>query len=276
MDFARLLHVLLRRWVIVVVGLVVSLAAAFGVYKVIPRSYEATSEVMLLLRPTANNPNYTVSPFLYLPDGLNTLGRVLMTTLNTPEARASMASDGFRAGYTIELQRQGPIVGFTVVGPDLTNTLETRAELMRRFESELSRIQKDEEVPSRQLAHTRVLEASDHVSVVSEDAFRGAAGTGVAGMALTLLVIALVELRSRRRAERAGQSADQSEDQPGPRRAASVTDLTDQPTADDAPSQSHSDNDDAPVPKASSESDSDNGTEDSPTTERDEELTSST
>lgn len=203
MDFARLLRVLLRRWLILLVGFLLSAGAAFGVYRVMPRTYEASSQIMLLLRPTANNPDIEVSPFLFLPNGLNTLARVITLFPNTPEFRASMIQAGFESTYTVALQPQNPIVTFTVEADEPTATLRTRTELMRRFSADLDRVQTEEGVPKRQWAHVRVLEESSHVSVRSGDAFRNAAGVGVGGAVLTLLVIALVERRSTRRPRRA-------------------------------------------------------------------------
>jgi capsular polysaccharide biosynthesis protein len=214
-DFAQFLRVLLRRWVIVLVGLMVSAGAAFGVYKVVPRSYEATSQVVLLLGPNASSPEVKGSPFIYVPNGLNTLAEVLTLIPNTPEFRASMVSAGFDSSYTIDLERQSPIVTFTVVSSDPTSTLRTRAELMRRFESDLNRVQREERVPAWQLAHMRVLEASDYVAVRPGDTFRVAAASGAGCVVLTLLVIAFVERRSTRKPRRAGAETAEADEGTG-------------------------------------------------------------
>lgn len=203
MDFANVARILLRHWVVLLLGVALSVGSAFLVYRTTPRSYEAVSQVMVLLRPTAQNPEIETSPFLYLPDGLTALARVVTLIPNTPEYRNSMAAAGFEPDYSVDLQARDPIVLFTVAGPDPDNVLRTRDELMDRFAADLDRVQEEEGVPDRQWAHFRVLQTSDIPTALSDAAFKRAAGVGAIGGLLTLLGVALVERRSRRRALRA-------------------------------------------------------------------------
>lgn len=196
MDFAKLVRALLRRWLILVIGIVISGGAAYAVYRYTPRTYEGTSQVMLLLPPTGGSADVTISPFLNLPAGLSTLARVLTLPPATPEYRASMAASGFDATYSLSVQPQNPIVTFTVEDRDPVRVLRTRDELMRRFAADLDEIQTTEKVPRRQWAHVRVLVSSNEVTSRSGDGFRNAAGVGVAGALLTLMVVVLLERRS--------------------------------------------------------------------------------
>lgn len=211
MDFAHVVRVLLRRWLIMLLGLAAAGGAAFAAYQSTPRSYEASSQVMVLLSPKAANPDLETSPFLYLPDGLQALARVATLIPGTPEYRAAMAAQGFEPAYTVTLQTREPLVTFTVESSDPANALETRNELMRRFSSDLDRIQREEGVPQRQWAHIRVLHASDTLTASSGSALRTAAAVGVVLLLVTLLVVALVERRSTRRTGQAKRAESRPE-----------------------------------------------------------------
>jgi hypothetical protein len=209
MDFATVVRVLLRHWLVLLIGFALAVGGALAAYRSAPRSYEASSQVMLLLRPTASNPELETSPFLYLPDGLTALARVVTLIPNTPEYRASMAEEGFEPAYSVELQARDPIVIFTVEGPEAESVLRTRDELMTRFAEDLDRVQTEEGVPDRQWAHFRVLQASDVPAAQAGGAFQRAAAVAALIGLLTLGTIALLERRSRRRAAAPeGHSAD--------------------------------------------------------------------
>lgn len=214
MDLVNIVRVLLRHWLPLLLGLTLVGVSAYAVYRVTPRSYEATSQIMLLLRPTASDPELETSPFLYLPDGLTALARVVTLIPNTPGYRASMAEDGFEPAYTVELQARDPIVLFTVEGSDPANALRTRDELMARFAADLDRVQEEEGVPDRQWAHFRVLQTSDVPTTSSGTAFKRAAGVGVFGGLLTLLGIALLERRAHGRVPRTVRESPESGSQP--------------------------------------------------------------
>lgn len=203
MDLSRLVRVLLRRWRILLIGMVVSVGAAYFVYSETPRTYEARSQIMMLMPPTASNPEIEISPFLYLPDGLSSLARVITLIPTTAEYQESMAAQGFEPAYTVLLDAREPIVTFTVEGASPANVLRTRDELMTRFADDLDRVQEEEGVPERQWAHVRVLHSGDSITASSGDALRNAAAAGMLGAIATLLVIAL---RERRSAGRAGST----------------------------------------------------------------------
>lgn len=196
MDVGRLVRALLRRWLILLIGLIVSVAAAAAVYFQTPSMYQSTSQAMVLLPRTASSPDEATSPFLYMPDGLTTLARVVVLIPNTPEFRRTLAEDGFGAQYEVSVESTAPIVRFSVEGADPQVVLATRDELMRRFAAELKRVQTEEQVPQRQFAHMRYLEASAEVDPLGGDRLRGAAVTAVLGGLLTLAVIILLERRS--------------------------------------------------------------------------------
>jgi len=202
MDFGVVLKVLLRRWLLGTLGLVLTAGAVIAVYTTSPRVYQSSSQTMVLLPPTANSPVVESSPFLYLPSGLTTLAQIVALTPATEEFRRSMAADGFVEQYEISAETTRPVIRFTVQGSDPVGVLATRDELMLRYAAELERVQLDENVPTRQFAHMRYLEASRKVDAMSGDRFRAAAGAGVAGVLLTLLAMFIIDRALRDRLSR--------------------------------------------------------------------------
>ena len=199
MNFVGLLRLLMRRWWIALLGFVLSVGAAAGAYTATPPTYEAGAQTIVLLPPTANPAEDATSPFLYLPGGLLVLAQIVSVIPNSPDFREAMARDGYETTYTVQLQAGTPVATFVVEGATPESTLSTRDELVRRFQLELRRIQTDENVPERQLARARILEASSNAAPQSGDRLRAAALAGVVGAVLTLIVVVLVDKRRNRR-----------------------------------------------------------------------------
>lgn len=188
MEFGDLRRLLLRRWLILAVGFVLVIGGAAAVYSTAARTYQTTGQGLLLLPPDANNPALETSPFLYLPQGLNVIGRVVNQRMQTPGFRRQMESSGHEADFQLGIDNQTPIVTITVEGSDAADTIQTRDELMRQFALILAEVQREEAVPTRQFAHVRFLDPSDEVDPLSGDRLRAAAVAGVGGAVLVLIV----------------------------------------------------------------------------------------
>lgn len=213
MDLATAIRVVFRRWLVALVGVLLTAGAMYGAYEAMPRSYTTTSQVMLLLPPDAANPSVPTSPFLYLPGGLGALARIVILTTTDDRFRADMEARGFEPQYEVALDTQGPIVRFTVEGANPDNVAATRDELVRRFASEIDRVQQEEKVPERQLVHLRYLDGTTGPLPMTGDRVRAVAAVGVLGIALTLLAMFLIDrwLNSRairRRLRRESELAD--------------------------------------------------------------------
>lgn len=198
MDIAAILRTLLRRWLVVLIGVVLSAGATYQVFRMVPLSYQVTSQAIVLLPRTAASMEYETNPFLYLPTGLSVLTRVVTASSDTARFRAEMQRDGFQAQYEVDSEPREPIVRFSVEGQDPVMVGNTHRELLRRFEAELARLQAREGTPERQLAIVRFLAADAQPIAVSGDRFRAAAMTAAVGLGLTLLIAFLIERRAAR------------------------------------------------------------------------------
>lgn len=201
MDFAAILQVVVRRWWILALGLLLTGAGAYVVYRQVPTSYQSTSQAIILLPPTASSPEFKTSPFLYLPNGLNVLARVTAIGPDTADFRASMMRDGFGAKYEVDVETQAPIVRFSVEGSDPSVVDTTHTELLRRFEMELERVQSEEGVPKRQTAHARFLDATSDPVAVGGDRFRAVVMTGGVGALVSLTLVFLLDRALRARSD---------------------------------------------------------------------------
>jgi capsular polysaccharide biosynthesis protein len=203
MDLAAIPRTLVQRWLTLLLGLILTGFATVAVFTSVPRTYQARSQAIVLLSPTAGSTEYSTSPFIYLPNTLNVLARVVIADPNTARFRAEMAQNNYTAQYEVDVEPQGPVVRFSVEGNDPEIVRQTHAELLRRFEAELQRIQVEERVPPRQMAHARFVGANGDPDPIGGDRFRAAVATLFIGLLLTLLATFLVERAFRTWAQRA-------------------------------------------------------------------------
>lgn len=220
MDLGEALRALLRRWLILLAGLLLTGGAAAWVYLETPVSYQSSGQVLVLLPPNANSPEVATNPFLYLPNGLNVLARVVAVSPTTPQFRRSMIESGFRSQYELTVETGGSMVTFSAEGTDPENVVATRDELMRRFSTELDQVQDEEGAPDRQRAHTRQLSMSDQATPMAGDRLRAVAMVGAAGVVLTLILTLVLDrwlLRRARRKHAARMAPDPAAtDEPAP------------------------------------------------------------
>ena len=91
MFFAELGQVLLRRWYLLLVGVLCAVGAGFVTFQAVPPGYTASAEV-LLLPPDPTVPE-DGNPYLSL-SGLTPAGDVLARALSDPQAADEIAASG--------------------------------------------------------------------------------------------------------------------------------------------------------------------------------------
>lgn len=200
--FLDALKVLRRRWLAVVIGLLLTLAGGGAVLKFVPTDHQASAQLLLILPPEFNGPDKPpVNPYLNLLPGLNSTASLISGTLTTDEAQKAMAKQGFRAEYTITLLPDtGPLLLIQATDPNPAIALKTRDELIKRLDTELGRIQVEESVPTAQVIHARTDAVSADADPQYGGKIRSLVVVLVAGLLLTIFVVFLREgPRSRRR-----------------------------------------------------------------------------
>lgn len=225
MDVGSTLRVLLRRWLVLLLGTALTLGLAAYVYTESPARYQATARMLLLLPANARG-EVVGSPFLHLPDGLNVLADLVSLTPRTNTFRTEMVEQGFTSQYEIGVDDDAPILVISVEGGDPADVIATRDQLVLSIEEELARVQEEEDAPSQQVATARVYAAEPVPGQMGGDRMRAVLAVLAAGGLLTLVVTFLVDrlvqiVRARRVArqpvrERHRPPTDRDEERPGP------------------------------------------------------------
>lgn len=197
MDLAVGARLLLRQWVVVILGIILTAGVAANIYMESPRTYQTNAQLLLLLPPGASGAELPNSPFLYLPNGLNILAAHVATAPNTQSFRRSMGEAGFTGNYTVGVERGEPTVNVSVVATDPDNVIDTRDALIERLRKELDRVQDEEKVPARQRAHFRTAGVDETAQAMGGGRLQAAGGAAAAGGLITLLAAFVIDRRSR-------------------------------------------------------------------------------
>ena len=224
MELGSSLKVLLRRWLIVLLGGVLSLAGAAYVYSSAEASYRASASLLLLLPRDASDGESATSPFLYLPNELNVLASVVASAAPSREFEGRLVAQGLISPYEVGVDPSNPIITVGVEGPDPDNVLATRDGLVDALETELAEEQRAAAVPTRQTASFLVYAAENTPTQLGGSAVRGVLAVIAVGGLLTLLAAFGVDRLLTARRGRSGpqkkpppQSSSRNKSRPRPR-----------------------------------------------------------
>ena len=195
MDLMDGLRVLLRRWVIVLLGLLATTGLAAVAYTQSPQSFQTNAQLLLLLPAGAQGSELPNSPFLYLPNGLSVLASHVAVAPNTQQFRSALIEDGFDESYQVGVEAGVPIITISVVGGQPDGVIATRDALIERIGAELDRVQDEESVPDRQRAHIRTAGLNESAQAMGGDKLQRALGVLALGGLLTLVVAFSVDRR---------------------------------------------------------------------------------
>jgi hypothetical protein len=220
MNIAETLRGLLRRWYVVIPGLLLAAVAAGYCWLNVPPTYQRSAS-QLLLPAEATLPEVEIkddegeietlapNPFLYL-GGLNTAADVLVSAVRGAPAVAEAALQ--HEGAEIEVGRDpmssGPMLLITVTAPSDAAAAELIDTMLIQTEAVLEQLQTAQRVPET----SRVLIAPIAVDTESvlgtKERMLTAAGAGAGLALLTLVLGAAVDglVRRRRRGGRGGKS----------------------------------------------------------------------
>ncbi|MCC2594613.1 hypothetical protein LKO27_14505 [Tessaracoccus sp. OS52] len=214
MDVGSALRVLLRQWLVVLIGVALTVGACAYLYKTAEPRYQATGRMLLLLPADARGPDAIGSPFLYLPNGLNVLARIVSGASTGRQFRQEMAAQGLSPSFEVGVDPETPIIIISVEDTEPDNVVRTRDWLITAMNDELLKVQQEEGAPPAQTAHTRVYAAEDVPSQLGGDWTRSVLAALAAGGIVTLVAaFAIDRLRALRRERRQRKLAEASADQ---------------------------------------------------------------
>lgn len=198
-DFVDALRVLARRWIVVLVGAVLTAGMGFYAIQVVETEYQARAQYLLLL-PSGATGETRGNPLVNLNGGLVFAASLIAADVSSVTVARELADDGFTSEYSIAAGTSGgPVLDLMVTGTDADDVLSTRDELLRRFDEKLGSLQDLPGVPKSQLIFSRT-NAVDPVAEAVPGAKRQAliiiAGVG---MVLTLAAAFTLDRVRRRR-----------------------------------------------------------------------------
>ncbi|MCI1747736.1 MAG: hypothetical protein LKI24_06280 [Acidipropionibacterium sp.] len=202
MNLSQTVRSMLRRWYILLAGLLVAAGLAVSVWNRVPPTYTRTSTQILLPGegsiPTGSN------PYLFV-GGLAPTADILVRGLASNDV-IGQATKGHSAS-SVQVVRDpttsGPVIVITVESESDASAEQVLAAMDRRTASLLDSLQAEEKIPEkRRISVVPVsFDTEGTVSQKTRMMFTGAAGIAI--VVLTVLVAAFVEGVSRnRRAKR--------------------------------------------------------------------------
>lgn len=209
MNIADTLRGLLRRWYIVVPGILLAVAGAVGAYTVIQPGYERTA-TQLLMPGEGTVPPGVTNPYLYL-GGLTQASDIVVRVMQSEEVAGKVVAD--YPGTEVLVQRDptvsGPVIQIVVTAQTDEAAADALAVLVEQSGVVLERLQDDQSVTRDDRMSISTLTHDMSSTLQQKTRLIMSAGAGAGLIALTLVVASLVDGLSRRphRAGRRGKTA---------------------------------------------------------------------
>lgn len=205
MEAKDLARSLLRRWYVLLVGLLLTAAAVVGVARTMPVTYDASSSVLLL--PPDSSVGEEGNPYLYL-GGLGQAVDVLVMRLNSDTVAQPILDRHPDVTLTVsrDVTTTGPIILVTSSAPDPADGEAAVDEVVAALPAQLADLQSALGVPDGSVITSTPLTEVEDAAPNGKARLRAAIAVLGAGLVLSLLVTSLVDRqlveRRRRRAER--------------------------------------------------------------------------
>jgi hypothetical protein len=211
-------HVLLRRWYLVVVGMLVTVGLALAAAATVPVTYIATEE-LVLLPPRASEGND--NPYLGL-GGLESFAEVVARAMMDEEAARHMLSLGVSSRYGVEFDRTagGPILIVTAEEETQAKTLSSLQIVTKQLPIVTKKLQNDSAVVQHAEITVATIGRKGQPEGQQKSQLRALIVVVVLGLSLTLLAVSFVDASIARRARRKVApeepgDADRDDDAPG-------------------------------------------------------------
>ncbi len=221
--------VLLRRWYVVVLGLLATAGLVFAALSAVPPAYAVKSEV-LLLPPSSAVPAGS-NPYLVL-GGLESIGSVASKAMTDDRTQRLVKAQFGKVDYGVALD---PTAAAPMLLIEVSSTSPKTSEAAEQFLSArlpdvLLQLQQDAGVPSKSLITRTPVIAADVPMIQRKSQIRAVVVAGAAGLLVTILAAAWFDALALRRARRRRQRQSAVADTAAP----PSTDGPDAPGGDEA------------------------------------------
>jgi hypothetical protein len=208
---------LLRRWYLVILGLILTVGACFATVKLVPPTYEAQATVLLL--PPTKTVGEGGNPYLFL-GALNQALDILVRTVNTDSARAPLEEQFPDVSFAAERDgtTSAPIMVIKSVGDTPNETVLALSVLLDSVPPKLAALQDPLAVPVDSRISSTNLAADDSATKDTKSQTRALVAMGAVCLTLTILLTGLLDraLASRRLRRKGDPALQVNSDLPSP------------------------------------------------------------
>jgi hypothetical protein len=215
MYFTDVIKVLLRRWYVVLLGLLLVFGGLVYAVRTVPTQYQATGEVLILLPPKATGPNTPTNPYMNLSPGLVTTATLIAAQLNNNVNHAKVLKAGFDSEYALGVAPDtGPLLVITAKDVNPAAATKTMEEVLGLVGEQLDRMQADLGIPENQYMYTRRNDTAHPAEALPGSKIRAGGVIGGGGMVMTVVAAFLLDGLLRRRKLRHVEGSESAETVP--------------------------------------------------------------
>lgn len=237
MEFSEIFAQLRRRWWLVLVGVLMTGALAYGATLAVAVTYTAQSSIVLI--PPRTTADTEVNPFLAI-GGLNPAADVLVRALNAGTFHDTHAPEGGPAQFTVsrDANSSGPLLVVDVTDATPEGAMALLDTVVKQAPQTLAQLQADIGVQDSAAIHITEVARVARATPDRRSQSRALVVALVAGLAFTVVGVRVIDaLLVRRAARRAGvaelraAAAEIPEQYPSREAVASPDDVHDAPAA---------------------------------------------
>jgi hypothetical protein len=192
MSLSHLVGVLRRRWIVVLVGVLLTLGAGAAAWRAVPSEYSSTSTMLLL--PPVNPTQPGANPYLSLA-GLTGPAEVVARSVNDPTTEQELRQAGASGSWTVErdYQTSAPIILVTVQDSSVDKVRATTDIILAEVPKALNQLQASINVASSARITSTVVSRNADVQRVLKPLLRALMLVVAAGLILTVALAALID-----------------------------------------------------------------------------------
>ncbi|MHB1289797.1 hypothetical protein [Georgenia sp.] len=200
MQFSDLLAVIRRRWLVVVLGVVLTALLGFGATRLVPIEFEAKSSILVI--PPTSTPNTGGNPYLAL-GGLQVVADVLARAMSDPSTVEEVTPPGGAAEFVVEpdASTSGPMLVVTTTDISPEGAVELLARVVELAPEKLSVLQSSVDAPPQTQLEIAVIAQDTEALPLYKGLIRALLVVVAAGLGLTAALTVAIDSLRRRRAE---------------------------------------------------------------------------
>lgn len=209
MNTAEILRGLLRRWYVVVPGILLSVALAFVAWTNIGPTYERTARQLLL--PGATSIPEGGNPYLYI-GGLSQTADVVVLAMASNNVIEKIAEDhpDVEVAVTRDTSTSSPVIVISVTAPSDGEAEEVLDVLVDRTAVVLTELQDQEQIADDNRITVNTVTVDGQSTVQQKDRMITAVGIAAGGVVFSIVLAALIDglVISRRRRSAGSRTQD--------------------------------------------------------------------